>query len=138
MTSWSTLALLSRKVESVDGIALLTFPKPCFACRRIDISPEEISEASKSFTLRSANAEAIRRTLTSPESFISGLSKPCAQFYPSFGLRLQSPDGSVVLLVFNECKTARLVTADRIPHEFLNIDPCIDRLQRILFTTGSP
>ena len=73
--------------------------------------------------------------LGEPSSYVQGFAKPCAEFYPTVALRFSLPKSLAALLLYPNCKTARLVTSDGAAHPFLNIDPIADQLDLTLPTT---
>lgn len=133
----TTQRLLFDAIERSNHIRRLTFLRPCFECRSSSFKPAELAQYVIPSELDATESAQLRDLLSNPNSFISVLSKPCATFFPTAALRLESPNEShTVLLIYRECKTARLLTPDGEPHEFLNIDPISAELDKLLQMPG--
>lgn len=130
----STLDALKSLLGDVQAIDVMAFQKPCFECQRSDFLPLELNELATPSRIDQKRASELLILLGQPSSYVLGLAKPCVEFYPSIALRLSMHSGSAALLLYPNCKTARLLTADGKPHAFLNIDPISNKLDRLIPT----
>ncbi len=127
-----TYDLFKELLKDVKTVDILTFRKPCFECRLSTLLPQDLDTHTTLLRIDDERALAIVQLLSKSSSYINELAKPCAEFYPSMALKFSLSSSSVALLLYPNCKTARLLTEDGKSHGFLNIDPIVNELDQIL------
>lgn len=124
--------LISSATKTLSSAGILRFKDNCFECRVSGLTISQAIASNPVVPVSNATAKNIALLLADRSSYIFGLSKPCAPIRASTAVVLNYSEGLVMLIVYPECKTIRVVTKDGTDMPFLNIDPSYELFMNML------
>ena len=123
-----SFTLLSQVLSKTDKVATFHFEKPCFECRVLSLTAQDVLTRIQPKLLDRDQTVVAKKLLSDQGSYILALAKSCPSISATDGFVLYQPDSIAVLLLYSNCKTARLVLESGGTSYFFNLDPVYSEL----------